>query len=85
MEPNNNENKQFPTQDFYLACVLKSYGIQLQAIIHNTSGRATFIFNDKDVNIESLIQKHWNNELKVNSLELVEAINQLKTRIHSGI
>jgi len=79
-----NINGQFCTQDFYISCVLKSSGLQLQNIIRNSNGRATFVFENLDHIAESTIKKHWNKELKITSLDLVEAINMFKTRIHSG-
>lgn len=76
---------QFPTQDFYLSCVLKAAGLQLQNLIRNSNGKVTFVSANPNQIAETTIQKHWNKELKVISLDLVEAINQLKTRIHSGV
>lgn len=85
MKNSNEHLQQFLTQDFYIACVLKAFGIQLQQIVRNVSGKATFVFGNPNQIAENTIQKHWNRELTVISLDLVEAINQLKTRIHSGI
>ncbi len=82
---NKNINCRFSSQDFYLVCVLKSAGLQLQNLIRNSNGKVTFVFNNPDQIAERTIQKHWNKELKITSLDLVEAINQLKTRIHSGV
>ncbi len=76
---------QFSTQDFYISCVLKSAGLQLQNLIRNSNGKVTFVFGNPNQIAEITIQKHSNKELKVISLDLVEAINQLKTRIHSGV
>jgi len=80
-----NDMNQFSTQDFYLSCVLKSAGLQLQNLIRNSNGKVTFVFGNPNQIAETTIQKHWNKELKIISLDLVEAINQLKTRIHSGV
>jgi hypothetical protein len=77
--------KPFFTQDFYISCVLKSAGLQLQNLIRNSNGKVTFVFGNPNQIAEITIQKHWNKELKIISLDLVEAINQLKTRIHSGV
>lgn len=77
--------KPFFTQDFYISCVLKSAGLQLQNLIRNSNGKVTFVFANPNQIAEITIQKHWNKELKIISLDLVEAINQLKTRIHSGV
>jgi len=84
MKLKNNMN-QFSTQDFYLSCVLKSAGLQLQNLIRNSNGKVTFVFANPNQIAEATIQKHWNKELKIISLDLVEAISQLKTRIHSGV
>jgi len=81
----NKINNSFFTQDFYISCVLKSAGLQLKNLIHNSNGKATFVFENPNQIAEATIQKHWNRELKIISLDLVEAINQIKTRIHSGI
>lgn len=80
-----NNMKPFFTQDFYISCVLKSAGLQLQNLIRNSNGKVTFVFANPNQIAETTIQKHWNKELKITSLDLVEAINQLKTRIHSGV
>ena len=78
-------NNQFHSQDFYLVCVLKSAGLQLQSLIRNANGKVTFVFENPNQIAETTIQKHWNKELMVTSLDLVEAINQLKARIYSGV
>ncbi len=75
----------FQTQDFYISCVLKATGLQISNLVHNNKGRVTFIFLDPNNIAENTIQNHWNNSLKINSLDFVEAINQLKTRIYSGV
>jgi len=82
---NSTANKQFFTCDFYISCVLKSAGLQLQTIIRDSNGKATFVFGNPNEIAETTIKKHWNRELQVISLDLVEAINQIKTRIHSGV
>ncbi|MCX6731241.1 MAG: hypothetical protein NTZ55_05315 [Candidatus Roizmanbacteria bacterium] len=75
----------YVTKDFYLSSVCLASKLQLIQIIRNNSGIATFVFANPNHIAESTIQKHWNKELKINSLDLVEAINQIKTRIHSGV
>ena len=77
-------NKQFRTQDFYTSSVLKSAGLHLINISRSSNGKVIFIF-DNPKHAEEVIRKHWNKELNVNSLDLIEAINQLKTRIYSGV
>lgn len=77
--------KTYVTKDFYLVCILLTTKLQLIQIVRNESGIATFVFAYPNEIAETTIKKHWNRELQVISLDLVEAINQIKTRIHSGV
>jgi len=43
------------------------------------------VFDDPLSLASQIIQKHWNRENKIPSRDLIEAINELKTRIYSGI
>lgn len=82
---NKNTTNPFLTSDFYISAVLKSAGLQLKNIVHNENGKATFVFENPNQIAEITIQKHWNKELKVTSLDLIETINMFKTRIYSRI
>ncbi|OGK26207.1 hypothetical protein A2954_04445 [Candidatus Roizmanbacteria bacterium RIFCSPLOWO2_01_FULL_37_12] len=79
------KNQFFHTSDFYISRVIKSAGLPLKDIQINNFGKATFVFENPKQTAEYLIKKHWNRELKITSLDLVEAINQLKTRLHERL
>ena len=77
--------KEYKSNDFYQAVVLKTIGLPLVRL-ERTNGRFfTFVFDDPDNQAEEIISKYWNKQLKVDARELVENINELKTRIHSGV
>ncbi len=86
MEKLNMENsKEYKTNDFYQAVVLKTAGIPLIRL-ERTSGRFfNFVFTDPNEKAEKIISMFWAKELKVDAKEFVENTSELKTRIHSGI
>jgi len=44
-----------------------------------------FVFEDSDNQAELILSRYWNHELQVDARDLIESINELKTRIHSGV
>jgi len=75
----------FKSKDFYTCCCLLASGFTLKAI-EPTSGKfATFVFEDPEQRAEELIKKHWDGELKLPTKDFVAAINELKTRLNSGV
>ncbi len=79
------ENKEFKTRDFYLAACLLAYGLVLKKLQLEKNKIATFIFNDPNNIAEKIITDHWNRKNKIPTRDLIEAIVELKTRIHNGI
>lgn len=76
--------KEFKCNDFYQSVVLKTVGFPLLRL-EKTSGRFfTFIFADPSTKAEETLQKYWQREVTVVARDLIEAINELKTRIYSG-
>ena len=79
-------SNEYCTKDFYLSCVLRSSKkLQLKELIRNKGNIVTFVFKDPDSMAEEIIKKHWSGENKVSSRDLIEAINEIKTRLFSGI
>jgi hypothetical protein len=77
---------EYSTKDFYLATILLcSKKVILLRLDQARDGFVTFVFDDPHKLAKELISNHWNRKNKVISLDLIEAINQLKTRIHNGI
>jgi hypothetical protein len=73
------------SNDFYLsACVLAS-GASLIGLTKGNNNFVTFLFSISKEKAEKIIQNHWDRKLKIPTRDLVEAINELKTRLHSGV
>ncbi len=80
-----NENT-YQVRDFYIATVLlASKQLHLHELQKITGKIVTFIFNDPKSVAEKIIREHWNRTNSIPSRDLIEAINELKTRIHNGV
>lgn len=80
-----NQKLEFKNNDFYSSACCLAAGLTLKRLDRGNGAFVTFVFDDPDQLAEEIIQKHWNRKLKMPTRDLVEAINELKTRIHSGI
>ena len=80
------ENKsEFRSSDFYQAVILKTVGFSLLRL-EKTNGRfMTFVFEDLEHVAQDVLQSYWRREITVNARDLIETINELKTRVHSGV
>jgi len=79
-----NVKRQFKSQDFYICCVLlASKKLKLNYLEKNNGKIVTFVFNDPYSLAEKIISNHWNRSNRIPSRDLVEAINELKTRMFS--
>jgi hypothetical protein len=77
---------EYRSKDFFISAVLLSSGkLALKKLEKYSDKITTFVFSDPNHLAEEIIRKHWSRTNRVISLDLIEAINQLKTRIHSGI
>ncbi|MCM8787535.1 MAG: DUF5659 domain-containing protein [Candidatus Omnitrophica bacterium] len=76
--------KEFSTKDFYLSACLLASGLILKRLEKNQNNFMTFVFEDPDNLAEKIIKNHWNRKHKIPTRDLIEAINELKTRIYSG-
>lgn len=78
------KNSEYKTKDFYLSACLLAYGIplrKLESIGHNIY---YFVFGTSENSAEQVIQSYWDRSLQLSVRSFVEAINELKTRIHIG-
>lgn len=78
------QNITFKSKDFYLVAVCLAFGCSLKSISRNINNISEFELQQTSETCEKIISKHWTGELMVSSLKLIESINQLKTRLHSG-
>ena len=79
------EDLNFKNRDFYTTAVCIASGAKLIGLERNSNDFASFILNISPKEGEQIIAKHWSRELKIPSRDLIEAINELKTRLHSGV
>ncbi|KKQ15397.1 hypothetical protein A2858_02495 [Candidatus Daviesbacteria bacterium RIFCSPHIGHO2_01_FULL_36_37] len=77
--------KEYKCNDFYQAVILKTAGVPLIRLEKTTERFFNFVFDDPEENVKNIISQYWNNKLKVDARDLIESINELKTRIHSGV
>ena len=74
----------YKTKDFYLASALLAHGTPLQKLENITGSIFNFVFGISEKNAEEVLQSYWDRSLKLPVRNFVEAINELKTRIHLG-
>jgi hypothetical protein len=75
----------FKSNDFYLCAVCIASGASLVSLNRDNNKFATFVLDIAPEKAEEIITKHWNRELRVPTRDLIEAINELKTRLHSNM
>ncbi len=76
---------EFKLNDFYQSCILKTLGFQLLRLERINSRFVVFVFNDPDDKAEEIIESYWNREIQVTARDLIETINELKTRLHTQL
>ena len=79
------ESKEFKISDFYQAVILKTAGLPLIRLESEDRRHFVFVFEDPEDQAEPILSRYWNHELQVDARDLIESINELKTRIHSGV
>ena len=78
-------NSKWKSKDFYLSCVVRASGVSLLSLETGNHDFAVFVFDISPEKAEKIISLHWSRKLKIPTRDLVEAINELKTRLHSGV
>lgn len=74
----------YKTKDFYLSACLLAYGISIQKLEPTVNSAYLFVFETSIENAEKIIKLYWDRSLKLPIRDFVDAINELKTRIHTG-
>jgi len=72
----------YKTKDFYSAVILRTSGIPLLSLERADRSTLVFVFNDETKTCEPLLGKFWDRKLSVEPRVFIEAINELKVRIH---
>jgi hypothetical protein len=80
-----NVKDRFTSKDFYLVAVCLAAGCTLNSLDRTSGAFVNFVLDDSASKCEEIISRHWSGELKISSRRIIEAINELKTRLHSGV
>lgn len=75
----------FKCQDFYQSVILKTLGHQLIRLEKVGERLVIFVFKVSIEDAEEVLGKYWNRDLVVNARDLIENINELKSRIHEKL
>lgn len=73
------------SKDFYLSAICIASGATLERLERKDKDFVTFVLNISQDKAEKIIQAHWNRTLRIATRDVIEAINELKTRLHSGV
>lgn len=79
------EKTEYKSNDFYHAVILKTVGYQLLRLQKGSGKFLVFVFSDPKSQAQTTIQNYWDHQIQVDARKIIETINELKTRIHSGV
>ena len=79
------KKKEYRLNDFYQAVVLKTLGLPLLRLERANGRFVTFVFADPKGQADELLHQYWDRGIKVIARDLIENINELKTRIYSKV
>ena len=79
-----NEDK-WKSKDFYLSCIIRASGFELINLERNEHDFSVFVFDISPQKAEEIISLHWSGRLRLPTRDLIESINELKTRLHSEV
>lgn len=75
----------FETQSLTLAASIICCGIPLDSVIKGTDNKAVFIFSrDNTSDLDKIIERFWQKQLKLEVTSFWEAVRFLKSRIYGG-
>ena len=77
--------KLFKCQDFYQSVILKTLGYPLIRLEKAGERFVVFLFEVSEKEADEVLGEYWNRNLMVNARDLVENINELKSRIHEKL
>lgn len=77
------EEMSYYTKDYYIAAAIIASGFRLSKLIPLDGRIFNFVLDLTEEEAEFLIKRYWQNDLLVSAREYVDALHELKTRIHS--
>ena len=75
----------FTSKDFYLSACIRAYGANLTRLEPIDYKTYLFHFDITPAQANALIEQHWNGQLILPTKAVIDAINELKTRLHQGV
>lgn len=75
----------YKNHDFYLSAICLAAGLTLSRLERGQGKFVIFVFEDPQKKAPQIISDHWSHKLRISTRSVIEAINELKTRLHSGI
>ena len=79
------DENHYRTKDFYSAAVLLASGESLLTLEKTTHNFVIFIFNTPVTIAVKTLSSHWGRTLRIPTRDIIEAINELKTRMHETL
>ncbi|MGH7245783.1 MAG: DUF5659 domain-containing protein [Nitrosotalea sp.] len=76
---------EYKNVDFYLSACLLAAGAPLLRLEKQSSKTFIFVFKITGKTANQIIQQHWDKSLILPTKTLIDAINELKTRLHNGV
>jgi len=73
------------SKDFYLSSVIRASGASLVGLEKSDSNFMIFVFDITPEKAEEIISCHWSKKLRMPTRDLIESINELRTRLKNGI
>jgi hypothetical protein len=77
--------KEFKLSDFYQSVILKTIGFPLIRLERGQGKFVVFVFDDSSHRAEITLNDYWNRKTSVVARDLIENINELRTRLHERI
>lgn len=79
------KDERYISKDFYTSCVLITCNCTVEELKRKQNSFVEFVFKDSPDKCLEIISSYWAGELLVDPKKLISAINELKTRLHSGV
>lgn len=76
---------QWKNKDFYLSSIVRASGASLIGIEKGAERFMLFVFDITPEKAEKIISDHWSKALRLPTRDVIEAINELRTRLKNGI
>lgn len=73
------------SKDFYLSSIVRAAGTSLIGIEKSGERYVFFVFEITPEKAEKIISEHWSRTLRIPTRDVIEAINELRTRLKNGI